>query len=52
MIEKDLMKATLRILRIIEKEYAVQLRDKHGILFDEYDLANTEAEFKKLGVSL
>ena len=52
MIDIDLLKEALGILRIVEKEFAVQLKEKHGILFDEYDLANVEAEFEKLGVSL
>jgi hypothetical protein len=50
MIDTDILKEALGILRIVEKEFAVQLKEKYGILFDEYDIANIEVEFEKLGV--
>jgi len=37
----------LKILKIVEKEYAVELKEKHGILFDEYSIANLEKKVEE-----
>lgn len=43
-----MLKDALTTLKIVFDEYAPEIKEKHDVLFDEYDLTNLELYIKKV----